>query len=118
MDSEAEAALAAYQELGPDYRDAVVDSFLAQVDRRIAAQQYQLQRNSMDYQNQVERRRRADKTRHIWYYIATLIAAIPLAGIGAATAGIIGLIVVMAGLAVIAGSAFLTIPKNPPELGS
>jgi hypothetical protein len=118
LHKDAEAALSAYQELGPDYSGDVVDSFIEQVDRRIAAQQYQMQRQSAEYQRRIYNQRKSDKTRHIWYYIVTLVAAIPLAGIGAGTAGIIGLAVALAGLAVIAGLAFHSIPRNPPELGA
>jgi hypothetical protein len=37
-DEDAKAALAAFNELGPQYSDAVVDSFLAKVDEHLAAQ--------------------------------------------------------------------------------
>jgi hypothetical protein len=60
----------------------------------------------------VAREIKGDKTRHLWYFISLLIAAIPITAIAGGIAGIIGMIVTWVGLVAIAGFAFTTIPKN------
>ena len=117
---DAKAALAAYAELGPEYSAEVVDSFLAQMDSRMANRQMELFRQNSSSQVEYNRERAERRWRTTWLVIC-LTMAIPLTAIALSAAGFFGLVVSWIG--VIAVAAFSTgfgrgfsNGRRPPEL--
>ena len=95
---DAAATLAAYNELPPEYQDAVVESFLNRVDQQLA------RRNAAAA---VETRKSNDVARRnsggrIASLVICLAMAIPLTAIAASDFGLLGFGVVWAGIIVIA----------------
>lgn len=92
-----EASLSAYNELGPQWQGAVVDSFVTKMNSAMA-QQWQ-QEEYYRQQNLV--RERAERRARTQNLIITLLIAIPLTGIAATEAGWIGLVIAWVGIAAV-----------------
>jgi hypothetical protein len=94
------AAAAARQELGPEYEDEIIDSFLERLDARDAARRGQ----DIEFQKQDRALEAAGlKPREtdpggLALAIISVVAAIPITAIGADMLGLPGLIVGWAGL--------------------
>ncbi len=94
------AAVAARQELGPEYEEAIIDSFLEKLDARDAARRGQ----DVDFRQQDRALEAAGlKSREtdpggLALAIISVVAAIPITAIGADMLGLPGLIVGWAGL--------------------
>src|SRR5215471_5621384 len=96
---EVAAMLAARQELGPDYEQAVIDGFVARIgqaiDQRVEARLAEVRPGAVSAEG-----RRPSATRdnsQLILGLASLGLAIPLTGIGAGVVGLPGLIVCWAG---------------------
>jgi hypothetical protein len=97
------AAAAARQELGADYEDAIIDSFLDKLDAREA------QRRGQDLQHRqreqvleaVGLKRRETDPGGLALAIVSVVAAIPITAIAADMLGLIGVIVCWTGLVAI-----------------
>ena len=90
LKKELNATLQARRELGDDYESALVDSFMAKVDQRIAgAVERRLRRRLAEQQMVGER---------FGFGIVSLVLAIPLSAIGAGTAHLPGLLVSWVGI--------------------
>lgn len=95
---EVRAAAETHRDLGPDYQPAVIEAFLDKVGREIDAR--------VDARVAEQRARRAPREKSAFaVVVVSLIAGIPLSGIavaaGAHPAGLAGLVVVWAAIAVI-----------------
>lgn len=96
--TDAAATLAAYNELPPEYQDAVVESFLNRVDQQMAKRNAALAAQNWK-SNDVARKNSS-------YGIATLAiclgAAIPLSAIAGSMFGLLGLLVAWVGIVIVA----------------
>ena len=96
--TDAAATLAAYNELPPEYQDAVVESFLNRVDQQMAKRNAAVAAQNWK-SNDVARKNTS-------YKIATLAiclgAAIPLSAIAGGMFGLVGLMVAWVGIVIIA----------------
>ncbi|MEV0285251.1 MULTISPECIES: hypothetical protein [unclassified Kribbella] len=95
------AAVAARQELGPEYEDEIIDSFLAKLDAREA------QRHSQDLEHRREdqlleaaglKRREGSDPGGLALAIVSVVAAIPITAIAADMSGLPGILISWAGL--------------------
>ena len=101
----AAAALGAYSELGPDYQDAVVESFLAQLDQRLAGQRavrpaQQLMPQPAPVRQEVKKAK--EQKADMGALVFCLVMAIPLSAIAGSEAGFIGILVAWVGIAFVA----------------
>ncbi|MFI6826943.1 hypothetical protein ACIBG5_07555 [Kribbella sp. NPDC050241] len=87
------AAVAARQELGPEYEAEIIDSFLEKLDAREAHRHRQ-----DDVLEAVGLKRRETDPGGLALAIITIVAAIPITAIAADMLGLIGVIVCWAGL--------------------
>ena len=98
---DAKATLAAYRELGPEYQDAVVESFLSRIDQRRALQ------GQPPYLPVVVPTNRGKLAKsnnfHPAGLILSLVLAIPLTAIAISSLGLIGLVVTWGGIITVAG---------------
>jgi hypothetical protein len=106
------AAAEVHSELGPGYRDAVVDSFLAKVGQEIDAR---VDARMTLADNGTRRRHAPDNALRL--AIGSLIFGIPISaiavGVGSDPAGVWGLIVVWAAIAVI--NVAYSLHARPPR---
>lgn len=98
LKKELAATLDARRELGPEYEAALVDSFVEKVDtqlrRRLAEERLRTARGGPEDGDSAA----AAFGERFGFAIVTLVLAIPLSAIGAAQAGIGGLLVAWAGI--------------------
>lgn len=85
------AAIAARDELGAELEPAVIDAFVERIERRIAER---------DTASEKELKRRREHQKEM--VLGAMALSIPLLAIAAIFTGLAGVIVVMAGLAVVA----------------
>ncbi|HEX9066132.1 MAG TPA: hypothetical protein VF843_13580 [Streptosporangiaceae bacterium] len=107
---EVRAAAETHRDLGPDYQPAVIESFIEKVGREIDAR--------VDARVAEQRARRAPRERSAFaVVVVSLIAGIPLSAIavgdGTHPAGLPGLLVIWAAIAVINVAYVLHV--RPPE---
>ncbi|MFF9039430.1 hypothetical protein ACF090_28630 [Streptomyces sp. NPDC014892] len=105
LKKELAATLHARRDLGDDYESALVDSFLEKVDQRIDSVVDRRVRRQVAEQQMVVARgsRSPDKSTDSWgdrygFGVVSLVAAIPLSGIGGGVADLRGLFVTWAGI--------------------
>lgn len=91
------AAIAARRELGPDYEDAVVASFLARIDDAIKTRVDAQVAERMGAQNRTAEPSGRGAALGIW----SLVLAIPTSAIASGAAGLSGLVVTWAGIAIV-----------------
>jgi hypothetical protein len=91
---ELEGAIAARRELGPEYEDEILDSFLAKVEQRLGGQQ------PAQVQSEKALKARRDHQREL--ILGAMGISVPLFVVAAIFTGLAGIIVVCATLAVIA----------------
>ncbi|MFF3861624.1 hypothetical protein [Streptomyces sp. NPDC002209] len=100
LKKELDATLDARRELGPDYEAALVDSFVEKVDtqvrRRLAEERLAAARGGRD--GGAPSPLDGGFGERFGFAIITLVLAIPLSAIGAAQAGLKGLLVAWAGI--------------------
>ncbi|MEU6862575.1 hypothetical protein ABZ924_04740 [Streptomyces sp. NPDC046876] len=98
LKKELDATLEARRELGPEYEAALVDSFVDKVDtqvrRRLAEERLAAARGGRGGAPAFE----AGFGERFGFAVVTLVLAIPLSAIGAAQAGLEGLLVAWAGI--------------------
>ncbi|WP_172639232.1 hypothetical protein [Streptomyces tailanensis] len=98
------ATLHARRELGEDYESALVESFLEKVDQRIdGAVDRRVRRQVAEQQMVMARGARSPKSTDSFgerygFGVVSLVAAIPLSGIGGGVADLPGLFVTWAGI--------------------
>ena len=96
--TDAAATLAAYNELPPEYQDAVVESFLNRVDQQMAKRNAAVAAQNWK-SNEIARKNSS-------YKIATLAiclgAAIPLSAIAGGMFGLVGFMVAWVGIVIVA----------------
>lgn len=95
--AELAAALAARRELGPDYEDAVVESFLARIDVAIKARVDAQVAERMAAQNRTTEPSGRNVALGIW----SLVLAVPTSAIASGAAGLSGLVVTWAGITIV-----------------
>jgi hypothetical protein len=88
---ELEAAIGARKELGGELEPAVIDAFVERIERRIAER---------DTASEKELKRRREHQKEM--VLGAMALSIPLLAIAAIFTGLAGVIVVMAGLALVA----------------
>ncbi|MFE7626005.1 hypothetical protein [Streptomyces sp. NPDC057509] len=105
LDKELKATLQARSELGTDYDSALVESFLEKVEQRLdVTLDRRVRRHLAEQQTAVARGARAPGQpvghfgERFGFGIISLVLAVPLSAIGAANAGIGGLIVAWLGI--------------------
>ena len=104
LKKELAATLNARRDLGEDYESALVDSFLEKVDQRIATVvDRRVRRQVAEQQMVVARGSRTPRSTDSWgerygFGVVSLVAAIPLSGIGGGVADLRGLFVTWAGI--------------------
>ena len=119
LKKELNATLQARRELGDEYESALVDSFREKVDQRIArAGERRLRRQLAEQQMAPPRGTRSPKPtdsfgERFGFGIVSLVAAIPLSGIGGGVAGLRGLLVTWIG---IVGINVVQAVRNNPDL--
>lgn len=97
-----QAALGARRELGPEYEDAVLDSFLERVDKAIEARVDARVAQRTGDRGQVERRpSQRGPDSGLVLGIVSLCTGIPISGIAAGTEELPGLVVAWAGIAIV-----------------
>lgn len=97
-----QAALGARRELGPEYEDAVIDSFLERVDKSIQARVDARVAERAGDRGQVARRPSQRGTDSgLVLGIVSLCTGIPISGIAGGTGEVRGLVVAWAGIAVV-----------------
>jgi hypothetical protein len=95
-----QAAVAARRELGRDYEDAVLDSFLDRIDRSIAARvDARVAERVPKVQSTGENRGGADPG--LVLGVTSIVAGIPITAISGGTTGIEGILVAWAGIATV-----------------
>ncbi len=121
LKKELAATLNARRDLGEDYESALVDSFLEKVDQRIDSVVDRRVRRQVAEQQMVVARgsRSPDRSSDTWgerygFGVVSLVAAIPLSGIGGGVAELPGLFVTWAG---IVGVNVAWALRNSPTLG-
>jgi hypothetical protein len=95
------AAVAARQELGQEYEDAIIDSFLEKLDAREAlrhGREAEVRREDQVLEAMGLKRREGADPGGLALAIISVVAAIPITAIGADMLGLPGLIVCWAGL--------------------
>ncbi|GAA2829307.1 hypothetical protein [Kribbella solani] len=95
------AAVAARQELGPEYEDEIIDSFLAKLDQRDVHRRAGLLPEAMpDRPDQPVRRPMSRETDPggLALAIVSIVAAIPITAISASMMGKFGVLICWAGL--------------------
>ena len=111
---EIRAAAETHRELPPEYQNAVIESFLAKVDREIDARVDA--RLAACGSGRLRDRHRPRSP--AFFALATMVAAIPLSAIAVAAgqhpAGFWGLLVVWAAIVVI-NVVYISRPKPPPN---
>lgn len=105
LKSELNATLQARSELGPEYESALIDSFLEKVDQRLdVTLDRRVRRHLAEQQTMVARGARTPPAplgnfgERFGFGVISLILAVPLSAIGAANAGIDGLVVAWLGI--------------------
>jgi hypothetical protein len=104
LKKELSATLHARRELGEEYESALVDSFLEKVDQRIdGAVDRRVRRQVAEQQMVVARGSGTPRSTDSWgerygFGVVSLVAAIPLSGIGGGVADLRGLFVTWAGI--------------------
>jgi hypothetical protein len=101
---ELSAAIGARRELGKDYEDAVVDSFVARLDQRIAQRVDEQVAERLGSKPKASAREPAGETRDNSSLVVSLVslgAGIPITAISSSEAGIAGLIVSWCGIAAV-----------------
>ncbi|MBT2452974.1 hypothetical protein J7F03_39305 [Streptomyces sp. ISL-43] len=100
LKKELDATLDARRELGPEYEDALVDSFVEKVDtqvrRRLAEERLSAARGEV--RGTARSSEDGNFGERFGFAIITLVLAIPLSAIGAAQARLSGLVVVWLGI--------------------
>ncbi len=91
MNEELRSAIAARKELGDEMEPAVIDAFVARIERRLA--------DGVDERERALKRRRDHQTQMV---LGSMAISIPLLAIAAIFTGIQGVIAVCVALAVIA----------------
>lgn len=92
--AELDAALAARKELGPEYEEALVESFLDRLDSRLTDQRA---RRAVDAREQAAAAR--DRAREsMGLALGSLGIGVPLSGIAASNSGVWGLLITWAGI--------------------
>ncbi|NIK59363.1 hypothetical protein [Kribbella shirazensis] len=94
------AAVAARQELGPEYEDAIIDSFLEKLDAREAqrhGQDLEFRRRDQMLEAAGLKRRETDPG-GLALAIVSIVAAIPITAIAADMIGPFGVLIAWAGL--------------------
>ena len=111
---EIRAAAETHRELPPEYQNAVIESFLAKVDREIDAR-VDARLAACGHGRLRDHRRPRSPA---FFALATMVAAIPLSAIAVAAgqhpAGFWGLLVVWAAIVVI-NVVYISRPKPPPN---
>jgi predicted nucleic acid-binding protein len=111
---EIRAAAETHRELPPEYQNAVIESFLAKVDREIDAR-VDARLAACGHGRLRDRHRPRSPA---FFALATMVAAIPLSAIAVAAgqhpAGFWGLLVVWAAIVVI-NVVYISRPKPPPN---
>jgi hypothetical protein len=114
---EIRAAAETYQELGPGYQDAVIESFLDRVGQQIDAR---VDARVAQHQLQAPGRRPLAPGSPMALAIASLVLGIPISGIAVAAgrhpAGLMGLMVVWTVIAVINVAYTLSLGRSRPPL--
>ncbi|MFF2327020.1 MULTISPECIES: hypothetical protein [unclassified Streptomyces] len=104
LKKELDATLHARSELGSDYESALVESFLEKVEQRLdTTLDRRVRRHLAEQQVSVARGTRAPQplgnfAERYGFGIISLVLAIPLSAIGAATAGATGLVIAWLGI--------------------
>ena len=104
LKKELDASLQARRELGEEYDSALVESFLEKVDQRIDSTiDRRVRRQLAEQQMVVARGARSPQPTDSWgerfgFGIVSLVLAIPLSAIGAASAHLAGLLVTWVGI--------------------
>jgi hypothetical protein len=120
---EIRAAAEVHSELGPDYRDAVIDSFLdkvgreidARVDARVARQSAPAPAPAPQHPHEHQHHHR-NFNGSFAVPLASLIFAIPLTAIAANShAGSLGIFIVWIGIAVVNIAYAVRRPPSPPS---
>ena len=120
---EIRAAAEVHSELGPNYRDAVIDSFLdkvgreidARVDARVAQQSVHTPAPGPAQQHPHEHHHQHRNFNGSFVVpMASLIFAIPLTAIAANFAGALGIFIVWIGIAVVNVAFAVRRPPSPP----
>jgi hypothetical protein len=131
---EAQAALGAYRDLGPEYEDAVVSSFLARVDQRLGErtppeplQPLVPQASYVAYTDRKGRTKTVYTTKatdtpsvatfgQITAFVATVLGlAIPLTSAAADTLGFFGLIIAWIGIMVVGVKGLTELTNRRPD---
>jgi hypothetical protein len=95
------AAVAARQELGPEYENEIIDGFLAKLDAREAqrhGQDLELRRQDQILEAAGLKRREGADPGGLALAIVSVIAAIPITAIAADLTGLAGMLISWAGL--------------------
>ncbi|WP_455351399.1 hypothetical protein [Streptomyces sp. SYSU K217416] len=105
LKKELDATLQARRELGPEYESALLDSFLEKVEQRVdGAVDRRVRRQLAEQQMVAARGARSPHAvdgnfgERYGFGIISMILAVPLSAIGAAQAGLEGLVVAWAGI--------------------
>ncbi|MEU1017513.1 MULTISPECIES: hypothetical protein [unclassified Streptomyces] len=106
LKKELDATLHARRELGEEYDSALVDSFLGKIEQRLdGTVDRRLRRHLAEQQMTVARGSRSPSggavdawSERFGFGLISLILAVPLSGIGAATAGLPGLVTTWVGI--------------------
>ncbi|WP_338897865.1 hypothetical protein WBG99_21615 [Streptomyces sp. TG1A-60] len=119
LKKELAATLHARRELGDDYESALVESFLEKVDQRIdGAVERRVRRQVAEQQMVVARGTSSPRSTDTWgerygFGVVSLVAAIPLSGIGGGVADLPGLFVTWAGIVAVNVAWALRGAPNP-----
>jgi hypothetical protein len=98
------AAIGARRELGPDYEDAVIDSFVARLDRQIAERVDQQVAERIGGRDKPTATAPAAETKDSSAFVVSLVslgAGIPITAIASSETGVVGLLVSWAGIAAV-----------------
>ena len=96
--ADAAATLAAYNELGPDYQQAVVESFLDRVDQQLARRNADLVAANRQAGDIAKRNSKST----VGMVAVSLAMAIPLSAIGGGMFGIVGFLTAWFGIVMVA----------------
>jgi hypothetical protein len=96
-----QAAVAARRELGRDYEDAVLDSFLDRVDRSIAARVDARVAERLPAALRSTGQSRGGADPGLVLGLASVVTGIPITAIAGGTSGVEGIIVAWAGISVV-----------------
>ncbi|GAA1568693.1 hypothetical protein GCM10009678_59330 [Actinomadura kijaniata] len=95
------AAMAARRELGPDYDDAFVESLADRIEETLRTRMAIQQREDHRVARTADRQARSERGSTLALAIVSLVAAVPLSGIGAGTEGLAGLLTVWIGIVLV-----------------